>query len=541
MGYIALYRKYRPITFSDVFGQDVIVEILMNSIINNKIGHAYLFAGSRGTGKTSVAKIFARAVNCESNNNGDACNKCSTCIKLNENDIDIIEIDAASNNGVDEIREIRNNVKLTPTVGKYKVYIIDEVHMLSTGAFNALLKTLEEPPAHVIFILATTEVYKLPLTILSRCQRFDFKKIPNDILLKRLEYIVNKEKKDVNVNNLKLITELGDGSFRDSINLLDQIIDIKEADEEFLYKLSGSISLKEINQFLKLIISNNIKLVLDKINEFNNNGRNFTLISEKLLLLLRDISINNTVHDYFDDKYSELLEEYSNINLKEITEVSRRILEMLTDLKKSNNQKITFEINIINIINMFSEKSEENKIKTEKKEEKDVEIISREIILEECKLDVNNSDINSVRINNTLATANKSLLSTITKKMSDLEKYISSKKFNNIVRILMESKIVCCGDCNLILSVNSSASVNVLNKNIIKVETLLNDMFESVYKVAIVDENKWEEIKKEFIKNKKNNIKYEIIPEKDVIINNEKSNTENEAIALFGEESITVK
>ncbi len=541
MGYIALYRKYRPITFSDVFGQDVIVEILMNSIINNKIGHAYLFAGSRGTGKTSVAKIFARAVNCESNNNGDACNKCSTCIKLNENDIDIIEIDAASNNGVDEIREIRNNVKLTPTVGKYKVYIIDEVHMLSTGAFNALLKTLEEPPAHVIFILATTEVYKLPLTVLSRCQRFDFKKIPNDILLKRLEYIVNKEKKDVNVNNLKLITELGDGSFRDSINLLDQIIDIKEADEEFLYKLSGSISLKEINQFLKLIISNNIKLVLDKINEFNNNGRNFTLISEKLLLLLRDISINNTVHDYFDDKYSELLEEYSNINLKEITEVSRRILEMLTDLKKSNNQKITFEINIINIINMFSEKSEENKIKTEKKEEKDVEIISREIILEECKLDVNNSDINSVRINNTLATANKSLLSTITKKMSDLEKYISSKKFNNIVRILMESKIVCCGDCNLILSVNSSASVNVLNKNIIKVETLLNDMFESVYKVAIVDENKWEEIKKEFIKNKKNNIKYEIIPEKDVIINNEKSNTENEAIALFGEESITVK
>ena len=177
MAYISLYRKYRPKKFSDVVGQDVVVKILRNSIIENKIGHAYIFAGPRGIGKTSIAKIFSKAVNCLNSIDGDLCGKCESCINDINNEIDIVEIDAASNNGVEEIREIRNNIKLIPTKLKYKVYIIDEVHMLSISAFNALLKTLEEPPAHAIFILATTEINKIPNTVISRCQKFDFEKI----------------------------------------------------------------------------------------------------------------------------------------------------------------------------------------------------------------------------------------------------------------------------------------------------------------------------------------------------------------------------
>ena len=194
MSYISLYRKYRPRKFSEVVGQEIIVKILKNSIINNKIGHAYIFSGPRGTGKTSIAKIFARAVNCLNPADGDVCDNCDICKLSQDEELDIIEIDAASNNGVDEIREIKNTIKLMPSLLKYKVYIVDEVHMLSTSAFNALLKTLEEPPAHAIFILATTEINKIPATVLSRCQKFDFKKIKKEDIVNRLNYISNRKK-----------------------------------------------------------------------------------------------------------------------------------------------------------------------------------------------------------------------------------------------------------------------------------------------------------------------------------------------------------
>ena len=220
--YQALYRKYRPKNLDEVGGQDTIVKIIKNSILNNKINHAYLFAGPRGTGKTSVAKIFAKMVNCENLEKGNPCGKCTSCTVPNNSDI--IEIDAASNNGVDEIRELRNKVNLVPSYGKYKVYIIDEVHMLTTGAFNALLKTLEEPPAHIIFVLATTDPHKIPETILSRCQRLDFKKISENNIVKRLSEIANIENIDIEEPALYEIARLSDGGMRDSIGMLDQAV-----------------------------------------------------------------------------------------------------------------------------------------------------------------------------------------------------------------------------------------------------------------------------------------------------------------------------
>lgn len=225
MGYTALYRKFRPDTFADVKGQDHIVKTLRNQIMADRIGHAYLFCGTRGTGKTTIAKIFAKAVNCEHPINGNPCNECASCRAISSGaSMNVIEIDAASNNGVDNIREIREEVAYSPADGKYKVYIIDEVHMLSIGAFNALLKTLEEPPSYVIFILATTEAHKIPVTILSRCQRYDFRRIAQETIQSRLQELMEQEKVEVEERALRYIAKKGDGSLRDALSLLDQCI-----------------------------------------------------------------------------------------------------------------------------------------------------------------------------------------------------------------------------------------------------------------------------------------------------------------------------
>ena len=225
MSYVALYRKFRPDTFEDVKGQDAIVTTLKNQIKSERIGHAYLFCGTRGTGKTTIAKIMAKAVNCENPVDGSPCGECSMCQRIAAaNSMNVIEIDAASNNGVDNIREIVEEVSYSPTEGKYKVYIIDEVHMLSTGAFNALLKTLEEPPSYVIFILATTESHKIPITILSRCQRYDFKRISIDTIAGRIRELTDKEQVDIEDAAIRYIAKAADGSMRDALSLLDQCI-----------------------------------------------------------------------------------------------------------------------------------------------------------------------------------------------------------------------------------------------------------------------------------------------------------------------------
>ncbi len=543
MSYTALYRKYRPLTFSDVNGQDVIIKILRNSIMHNQIGHAYLFSGPRGTGKTSVAKIFAKAVNCLSPKDGDICEECDMCKKISETSVDIVEIDAASNNGVDEIREIRNNAKLMPSISKYKVYIIDEVHMLSTGAFNALLKTLEEPPGHVIFILATTEIQKIPLTIISRCQRFDFKKIVPSILKNRLSYIAKTENKKINDNVLDLVCKLSDGSFRDAINLIDQITTIAGDDitNEDVYLLSGDVSDNIIEQLFDNMIFSDLNSGMKIIDELYQSGKNFNTVAERLLIFLRDITINNNIRGYFNEYYCKILDKYNHLTNELCKKISKTLTELLLELKRSTNQKIIFEIYFINL---FSLNDIEAEIKTEEIKEDKVKTVTKSNKKIEMLVE-NFENLKQIRINNALATANKEILNELSKKFEEIENYISNKTYNNVAKLLVTSKIVVASSNYIMFSFTKSVSMDMFYKNLKQIEKLVEKIYKNKYNLVAITDKEWNIIKKEYIDNKNNGIKYELIEETKDLLRNSNDDIMEEvevsAIDLFGEENVNIK
>ena len=408
MAYISLYRKYRPKKFADVIGQDVIIKILKNSISNNKIGHAYIFSGPRGTGKTSTAKIFAKAVNCKNPIDGDVCENCEICKINSENEIDIVEIDAASNNGIDEIREIKNSIKLLPAELKYKVYIVDEVHMLSNSAFNALLKTLEEPPAHAIFILATTEINKIPLTVLSRCQKFDFKKITKENIIDRLTYIIKEENiKNISNDILNLIAELSDGGLRDAINLLDQVNSLNKdtITQTDVLNLVGAINNDNIISFLNKIVDCNISEVIKTINDFYNKSINFINVVNSLENLIKDIIIFNNSSNYFDKEYEKTLFNFSKVDINKLLQASEYLFSLNNELKR-NNQRVISEIYLLKVTLLFKKEDEiinnNKEVIEELKKDKNTDQLetNKEIIIEE-------KNDKSIIINNVFYGANK--------------------------------------------------------------------------------------------------------------------------------------
>lgn len=569
MAYTALYRKYRPSNFASVVGQEVVVDILKNSILNNKVSHAYLFTGPRGTGKTSIAKILAHAVNCL-NFNGDICGECEVCKNLEINDSDIIEIDAASNNGVDEIRTLRDNVKLLPSFCKYKIYIIDEVHMLSTGAFNALLKTLEEPPSHVIFILATTEPNKIPLTILSRCQRFDFNKISNENLVSRLLYIATQEGKIVDKSILEYIAEISDGGLRDAINLLDQVISLSQESVtlEEIDRLSGRISQNTLFELLNAISTGNYVSILNISDIIYGEGKNYKDIADGMLAIVRDLSINFEVDSYFNKDYSSKLATI-NIPFDKLISITSLLNELIKELKNSNDPKMLFDIYMVNICNSLSSKGnlsvkkeyinnsqtvelknkevnnisniKENKEKLDINKDSDEETINEETV--NTSNDTINGDLKNIRINNVLAEADKSILNNIVKSYDKIGDYVSNKIYNTLSILLLDGHVVVASTKYLLFAFESEEDVTLFDNNYKQIELFIKKVFEETYKVAAVTKKEWQRIKEDFIKNKKNQIPYVFIDENDVKLDMGVSfnDLENSALDLFGEDTISVR
>lgn len=569
MAYTALYRKYRPSNFASVVGQEVVVDILKNSILNNKVSHAYLFTGPRGTGKTSIAKILAHAVNCL-NFNGDICGECEVCKNLEINDSDIIEIDAASNNGVDEIRTLRDNVKLLPSFCKYKIYIIDEVHMLSTGAFNALLKTLEEPPSHVIFILATTEPNKIPLTILSRCQRFDFNKISNEKLVSRLLYIATQEGKIVDKSILEYIAEISDGGLRDAINLLDQVISLPQESVtlEEIDRLSGRISQNTLFELLSAISTGNYLSILNISDIIYGEGKNYKDIADGMLAIVRDLSINFEVDSYFNKDYSSKLATI-NIPFDKLISITSLLNELIKELKNSNDPKMLFDIYMVNICNSLSSKGnlsvkkedinnsqtvelknkevnnisniKENKEKLDINKDSDEDTINEETI--NTSNDTINGDLKSIRINNVLAEADKKILNNIVKLYDKIGDYVSNKVYNTLSILLLDGHVVVASTKYLLFAFESEEDVTLFDNNYKQIELFIKEVFEETYKVAAVTKKEWQRIKDDFIKNKKNQIPYVFIDENDVKLDMGVSfnDLENSALDLFGEDTISVR
>lgn len=359
MAYKALYRTYRPSTFEEVAGQKHIVKTLKNALATNKIAHAYLFCGPRGTGKTSMAKLLAKALNCEEGL-GHQCNHCSNCLAVSDGSHpDVIEIDAASNNGVDEVRDLIEKVKYSPIKGRYKVYIIDEVHMMTSGAFNALLKTLEEPPAHVVFILATTEAHKVLPTIVSRCQRYDFSKVDDEDIIKRLKEIFAKENITYEEDALKSITTLADGGVRDALSIADQVIaysgsNISEKDVEDLF---GLASIEEKFDFLNNINEQNTKYVLEKMNKFIEAGVDIKRLTTDMLDILKDVIIYKNTNDVsllVKLKENQVKDFSNKITNTKALEMINILLDAQSNYKFVNNIRTLFEITLLKLLNVSS-------------------------------------------------------------------------------------------------------------------------------------------------------------------------------------------
>ena len=359
MSYTALYRKFRPDEFEDVKGQDAIVRTLKNQINADRIGHAYLFCGTRGTGKTTVAKIFAKAVNCEHPVDGSPCGECAMCKSIAAGtSMNVIEIDAASNNGVDNIREIREEVTYRPTEGKYKVYIIDEVHMLSIGAFNALLKTLEEPPEYVIFILATTEAHKIPITILSRCQRYDFKRISIETIAARLRELIDKEGWDVEDKAVRYIAKMADGSMRDSLSLLDQCAAFymnETLTYDHVLEVLGAVDTEVFSRILRQLLAMDVHQVIETVDELVMQGRELSQLAADFTWYLRNLLLvksSDNMEDVLDvssENLALLKEEAQMIDSDTLIRYIRIFSDLTNQLKYATQKRVLLEVTLIKL------------------------------------------------------------------------------------------------------------------------------------------------------------------------------------------------
>lgn len=572
MEYLALYRKYRPKELDEVVGQSEIKKILASSVNNNTITHAYLFSGPRGTGKTTMAKILAKMVNCEHPVNGNACNNCHSCLNI-LNSSDVIEIDAASNNGVDEIRDLREKANLVPTSAKYKVYIIDEVHMLTTQAFNALLKTLEEPPRHVIFILATTEYYKIPLTITSRCQKFQFNKINNNDIVRRLREIANCENIKIDDDALFEIAKISDGGMRDSINFLDQLRSFNNETITIsdVYDVCGNISLKEMTDLFVQIKNNSAEKVTDFFEKMNINGKSYNKFFEDLICLLKDVILykENVSEKYikFDVDYIKIIDEI--YSLSDLFYVMDKINCLMDKLKSVSRQSVVVIANFLLMMNEFNCNFNASNNATNNATNNDNDNNNYEMAFNftsnennnESKLTVSNlqeynklsydnnksfSINKEIIINNAFAVANKEIKNSLQKKFSFIDNYLTDNKFSSVAGILLDMVIQVAGNGYIIFSGNYEAVIDKVYNNYKLCNDLINKLFDGEYTFVVISNNEWENYRNEYINNLKNGKKYEIEDIKEVELIDNKINEKEPTIVdklfdLVGEDVVEFK
>ena len=551
MGYKVLYRKYRPDDFENVVGQEYTVSMLKKAIDTGKNAHAYIFTGPRGTGKTSSAKIFAKALNCENPVNGSPCNKCNSCLSFKESP-DIIEIDAASNNGVDEIRELINNVKLVPSFSKYKVYIIDEVHMLTESAFNALLLTLEEPPSHVVFILATTDIQEVPITILSRCQRFDFKPISRKNIVDRLSFVCKEESIKVTDEALDEIALISAGGMRDALGMLDQLAnDDTEISLDMVSSYFGSISSKKLDELLTAIENNDSDSLLTLLNDFRINGINYSVLVEKLIASLRkcaiDIKLGKSKHDfYFDDIYNMIFDLNEcvcniNVNIDPYILIEIVLLKYINNSGNKNeckfeqnnflgNEKGDFPGNTDVLGNKIESKSSKSKEKVDVKPKKIVDkpkVINKDLI---------NLDI---RINNCFVDCSKDDKVKLSKSWVDFMNYLIIKD-RSLISLLADTEILAASSTYALISSKVDSTNDLINSSIISIEKYYGEYSGNDIKFAAINNDLWQKEVEKYRINVKNQIKYSYmdepevkVPEAEVVVSHETS-TEDVASDIFG-------
>lgn len=512
-----LYRKYRPSNLNEIYGQKEIVKILKNQTENDKISHAYIFSGPKGSGKTSMAKIFAKIINCEKEEK--PCNVCVSCTQNNRGtNVDILEIDAASNNGVDEVRELKSKVNLVPNYSKYKVYIIDEVHMMTTSAFNALLKVLEEPPVHAIFILATTDFKKIPATIISRCQVLEFKKIEPIEIENNLKRIAEIENIKISKEAIELISKIASGSMRDAIGMLDQCSNFsEEVDITKVFQITGTVSEKELENIVFLISIGEYKKIYEHIKSYIDEGKNLIFITENLMSIHKRMILENLEIE----KTSDLLIKIKKDN-KYYLSIVQKLNKYLSEMKKTNLIDEYFELMFLDLITEFGQSSKIEEVSTIKEEKSVQSETSCELLVER-------------RINNALSNFSKEETKKIEQKISkEKEFYLSNKKYKKAIKIIDEIDLKAFGN-NTIIFVNEHKHQEIeFYQNIDKIEDFFEEIYSQKYRVVCVDEESWKKIKEKYNSKKQSYIYSDEDKDSTKKIKKCFENEQNEISDIFG-------